>query len=131
MRVFIVEDTKAVRTRLAALIGKVEELEVVGQAVSIAEATAGIAAMRPDVVVVDINLTDGNGLVVLDFAKRRAPVPAVVVLSNSRDPVYRDRSIAGGADFFLDKSSELDQLPAILNRLAAQHAVAVDTTRHL
>jgi DNA-binding NarL/FixJ family response regulator len=120
MRVFLVDDTKVMRTRLAAMILKIEEVELVGQAVSIAEATAGIAALRPDLVVVDVDLTDGNGLVVLEFAKRRIPPPAVVMLSAHSDAIYRERSLAAGADRFLDKTTELDQLSPVLRRFASE-----------
>ena len=60
--VFLVDDHEVVRRGLIDLLGADPELEVVGEAGSVAEAMAQIPAIAPDVAVLDVRLPDGNGI---------------------------------------------------------------------
>lgn len=62
LTVFLVDDHEVVRRGLAELLGDDPELNVVGEAGSIAEALDRVPAARPDVAVLDIRLPDGNGI---------------------------------------------------------------------
>src|SRR5687767_4953666 len=120
MRIFLVEDAKAIRNRLATIIAEIDSAELIGYATSVTEATARIAALRPDVVLLDLKLTDGSGLAVLQFVREQAPGTVVVVITNHSDSAYRQRCLTAGARFFLDKSMDLDKLPAILRQLVGR-----------
>jgi DNA-binding NarL/FixJ family response regulator len=113
MQVMIVDDSSIVRRRLAEMVGHVAHVTVAGEAGSVAEALAMIPLLRPDVVVLDLHLPDGDGVAVLEAVKRAAPAP---VLSNYSDDFYRTWCEAAGADFFLDKAKQFDELPAILSK---------------
>ncbi len=60
--VFLVDDHEVVRRGLIELLKTDPELDVVGEAGSVAEAMARIPAVRPDVAVLDVRLPDGNGI---------------------------------------------------------------------
>lgn len=62
VKVFLVDDHEVVRRGLVDLLGADPELDVVGEAGSVAEAMARVPAARPDVAVLDVRLPDGNGI---------------------------------------------------------------------
>jgi DNA-binding NarL/FixJ family response regulator len=114
MKIFVVEDAPAVRTRLVAMLGTVSGVEVVGEADSVQGAIDGVLSTAADALLLDLQLTDGNGLDVLAAIKPQRPGMHVIVLSNFATPQYRQASLAAGADVFLDKSQEFGRVPEIL-----------------
>ena len=101
-----------------ALCGEFGSLKVVGQAGDCHEAMTLVDALRPEVVVLDIRMPGGSGIDVLKHVKRQRPAPVVIMLTNYLFPQYRARCLAAGADFFFDKSTELDQVATTLGQLA-------------
>lgn len=85
-------------------------MTVVGQAETPQDSIDGILAARPDVVVLDVQLEGGSGLQVLRAVRLATPSIAFVVFSNNSGPGYRKCYLGEGAENFLDKSSEFDQL---------------------
>jgi len=95
-------------------------MTIVGQAETPQDSIEGILAVYPDVVVLDVQLEGGSGLQVLRAIRHAAPNIAFVVFSNSSDPIYRKRYLGAGAENFLDKTDQFDQLAqAVLS--ASQH----------
>lgn len=118
LRVFVVEDSEVVRTRLVALLRELRGVRVAGEAASVADAVARLPADRPDAVLVDLRLPDGDGFDVIRAAKALTPTPAVVVLTSYAYQELRARGLAAGADWFLDKATEFPRIPAILRDVA-------------
>ncbi len=111
MRVLIVDDSPIIADRLVTLLSEVSaEIRVVGQACDVGEALIAARELKPDVLILDLGLPSGSGIDVLGDVKRRDPVPVVMILTNYPYPQYRKRCLELGADFFFDKSTELDSL---------------------
>jgi DNA-binding NarL/FixJ family response regulator len=91
-------------------------IEIVGQAENVAEAISAIWKLQPDVVILDILMPGGSGIDVLENIKQDGAGPLVIILTNYPYPVYRQKCLQAGADFFLDKSTEFDQIPELLER---------------
>ena len=117
VRVFIADDSLIVREHLVTLLDELTEVEIVGQAETVAEAISAIGKLQPDVVILDIRMPDGSGIDVLESIKQDEPAPVVVVLTNYPYPAYRQKCLQAGADFFLDKSAEFDQIPGLFEQL--------------
>lgn len=119
MKVFIVEDSPAVRERLVEMIREVEGVEVVGEAGSFDAAVAGITTTLPDVAILDIKLADdgGSGIDVLNRVKRLLPELKAIVLSNYATPQHVKASADTGAEYFLDKSADFERISEILEQL--------------
>lgn len=117
IKVFIADDSLIVREHLVTLLDELAGVEIVGQAGNVAEAISGIRSLQPDVVILDIRLPDGSGIDVLQNIKQDQPAPVVIILTNYPYPGYRQRCLSAGADFFLDKSTEFDQLPQLFAQL--------------
>jgi len=126
MRAFIVDDSAIVRMRLTELLVSDTDVTVVGQAGTVAAALQEIPQVHPEFVLLDIQLPDGDGIRVLEAVKRMMPSPAVVMFTNYTDEYYRQRCEVAGADFFLDKSKQFEEIPGLLRSL--MHAK--DEDRH-
>jgi DNA-binding NarL/FixJ family response regulator len=114
VNVFVVEDAPHVRSRLVAMLRAIPGVDVVGEADSVHGAIDGVSTSRPDTLLLDLQLVDGNGLDVLAAVKPGQPALHVIVLSNLSGSQYRAACLAAGADVFLDKSQEFGRVPAIL-----------------
>jgi DNA-binding NarL/FixJ family response regulator len=118
--VFLADDSALIRERVAAMLAS-RAMSIVGHAETPQGSIEGILAAHPDVVVLDVQLEGGSGLQVLRAVRESAPDIAFVVFSNNSAPAYRKRYLGEGAQRFLDKSTEFDQLvPAV--ETASQHA---------
>ena len=109
VRVFLADDSALIRQRVAAMLAR-RAMEIVGQADTPQQSIDGILAVRPDVVVLDVQLEGGTGLQVLRAVRQIEPGIAFIVFSNYAAPPYRKRYLGEGAWRFLDKAAEFDQL---------------------
>jgi len=120
MKVFLVDDSLIMRQRLRRLLTDVHEVQVIGEAGEVQEATDAILKQKPDVVLLDIHLFNGNGIDVLQRLKKEKPAPAVIILTNYPYPQYRQKCLEAGADFFFVKSTEFDQVVPAMKQLIQQ-----------
>jgi DNA-binding NarL/FixJ family response regulator len=120
VRVFLVDDSALIRGRVADLLAA-GGMSVVGEAETPQSSIDAILEVRPDVVVLDVRLEGGSGLQVLRAVHNADPDIGFVVLSNNSGPAYRKRYLGEGADRFLDKTDEFDQL--VVAVAAASHHV--------
>jgi two-component system response regulator DesR len=109
VRVFLVDDSALVRGRVADLLAA-GGMAIVGEAETPQSSIDAILEVRPDVVVLDVRLEGGSGLQVLRAVHDADPEIGFVVFSNNSGPAYRKRYLGEGADRFLDKTDEFDQL---------------------
>ena len=116
IKVFIADDSLIVREHLVTMIEELAGIEIVGQADNVAEAISAISKLQPDVVILDILMPGGSGIKVLQNIKQAGVGPMVIILTNYPYPAFRQKCLQAGADFFLDKSTEFDQIPALFER---------------
>ena len=117
MKVFLVEDSPLLRDRLSKLRAAIPGAEPVGFAESAKEALEKIAAAAPDVVVLDLSLSEGNGFDVLRGLQGR-PVECYVLTNH---PIEGFRAVATrlGAKGFFDKSTVFERVREVLAARAA------------
>ncbi len=114
MRVIVVDDSAPVRSRVAALLREAG-LDVVGEAPTAQAALCLVHSLRPDAVVLDLQLPDRNGMEILVELKANEPAPVVAILTNTAEEACRTRCLALGADYFFDKSRGFDAVaPALV-----------------
>jgi len=119
MKVFVVEDSAAVRERLVEMIRDVNDVEVVGEAATYDTAVAGIINTRPDVAVLDIKLANesGSGIDALIEVRKTLPGIRAIILSNYSTPQHLKASADAGAEYFLDKSIDFERVAEILQQM--------------
>lgn len=120
VKVFLADDSALIRDRVVAMLAS-GAMDIVGQAETPQGSIDGILAAHPDVVVLDVQLEGGTGLQVLRAVRQVDPGIAFVVFSNNAGPAYRKRYLGEGAQRFLDKTTEFDQLVNAVEH-ASHHA---------
>jgi pilus assembly protein CpaE len=120
IRVLIVDDIPETRDHLTKLLGFEKDIEVVGAAASGAEALEMAAKLRPDVVLMDINMPEMDGITTTELLAARVPTAAVVMMSVQGEADYLRRSMLAGAREFLVKPFSSDELTASLRQVHAR-----------
>jgi two-component system response regulator DevR len=118
VRVLIVDDSSIVCDRLVNMLADLKGVSVIGLTGSIAEARQLIAEFKPDVITLDLHLTDGSGLEVLREVKNSLPAVLVIVLTNYTGPLFREMCEQANADLFFDKALEFERVREVLQKLA-------------
>ncbi|WP_066516980.1 response regulator [Curtobacterium ammoniigenes] len=102
LRVFLVEDHELVRQGVARVIDAQPDLEVVGEAESIARAVPRIAATQPDIAVLDVRLPDGSGIDLCRTVRSEHPdMPCLMLTAYDDDEATRSAVLAGASGYVL------------------------------
>ena len=121
IRVLLVDDQSVVRRALRVRFHLEPDLEVVGEASTGSEALTLAQTLRPDVVLMDIQMPEMDGIEATAALRRVVPQSAVVILSIHDDTQTRGRAQAAGAVAFVEKRGETETLLSAI-RLAAEQA---------
>jgi CheY-like chemotaxis protein len=116
-RILLIEDSDVLSRRLVDLLSEPGRLSVTAQATTQSEALTRLKEAMFDVLVVDIELAEGNGVAVIRHARQLYPPegqPLIVVLTNYASDFVRDHCFAAGADYFLDKMRDISLLKGIV-----------------
>ena len=114
VRVALLDDHEVVRAGLRELIEAEDDLEVVGEMGTAAEALTRIPALRPDVAVLDVRLPDGDGVEVCREVRSQHPEVACLMLTSYvDDEALFDAVMAGAAGFLLKEIRAADIVGAI------------------
>ncbi|HZM73337.1 MAG TPA: response regulator [Candidatus Polarisedimenticolia bacterium] len=117
IRTLIVDDIPETRTHLAKLLSFESDIEVVGSASSGNEAIELAESLHPDVVLMDINMPDMDGIQATEQLSTRAPMSAVVMMSVQGEADYLRRSMLAGAREFLVKPFSSDELTGAIRQV--------------
>ena len=119
--VFLVDDHEVVRTGLRALLEADQDIDVVGEAGTVAAALARIPAAKPKVAILDVRLPDGSGVEVCREIRSTSPEIACVMLTSYTDDEALIASImAGAAGYVLKQVGSLDLIDTIRRAGAGQ-----------
>lgn len=114
MNILLVEDSPMMQERLRQLISEISELTLIGVADTQTDAIKIIKEMKPDWVILDLQLAEGSGMEVLRSIQQESRDSSVAVLTNSYYPQYQKKCLNLGAKYFLDKSRDIAELEKIL-----------------
>jgi len=120
IRVLIVDDIPETRDHLSKLLGFESDIDVVGSAASGTEALEIATQLLPDVVLMDINMPDMDGITATEQLSSRVPTAAVVMMSVQGEADYLRRSMLAGAREFLVKPFSSDELTAAIRQVYAR-----------
>jgi len=113
VRVFLVDDHEVVRRGVADLLGMEDDLEVVGTAGTAAEALSRVPAVRPDVVVLDVRLPDGDGITVCRELRSSTDAAVLMLTSFDDDQSLFDAILAGASGYVLKQVRGTDLVAGI------------------
>ena len=115
--ILIVDDSILIIDRLQTMLTESNDPGTIRYAVDYRSAMEQVEVFPPDIVLLDINLPGGSGLGLLRFLKAQNPSTVVIMVTNQGDDYYRGVCRKLGADHFVDKSSEFEQIPAIISSI--------------
>ncbi len=109
----VCDDHEVIRTGLASLLAGTE-IKIVAETANGKDAIAQAQKVKPDVILLDIRMPDGDGLSTLEELRTKVPDSRVVMLSTYDNPTYIARSVALGASDYVLKGSSRDALIATI-----------------
>jgi len=120
IRVLIVDDITETRDHLARLLGFESDMEIVGLAESGRRAIELAIALKPDIVLMDINMPDMDGIEATEQLSAQVPSASVVMMSVQGEADYLRRSMLAGAREFLVKPFSSDELTTSIRQIYAR-----------
>jgi pilus assembly protein CpaE len=115
-RVLIVDDIADTRESIRRIIQFDHSIEVVGMAQLGSEAVKMAVQLRPDVILMDINMPDMDGITATEMIRKSAPSVQIIILSVQNDLSYMRRAMLAGARDFLTKPPMIDELISAIHR---------------
>jgi DNA-binding NarL/FixJ family response regulator len=125
MTLFIADDNRKFRQRLASVVSALESVDVVGQAGTVRNAVSAVARTQPDVLILDIQMPGGSGLDVLRKVKALNSSPVVIMLTVCSAREYKEKCKAFGADYFFEKSGDLAKMLTLLEKMAREERARI------
>jgi two-component system response regulator NreC len=114
IQVLVVDDHAVVRAGIRLLLEREEDIEPVGEAASGREAIFEARSLKPDVILMDVVMPDGNGLEVIPTLLRERPETKILVLSMQDDPRYvREAFAAGASGYVLKEAADVEVVAAV------------------
>lgn len=118
-RVFLVEDQPSLLRNLLKVLGRFPELEVVGSAQEGEQAVEDVVRLRPQLVLLDLELPGIHGIEVTRRVKRRAPEVEVLILTSFEDEQKVYEAIQAGASGYLVKRVGPERIRAAIQEVMA------------
>jgi DNA-binding NarL/FixJ family response regulator len=125
----VADDHQIVRSGLASLLDG-SGIEIVGEASNGNEAVERTLSLKPDAVLMDIRMLEGDGLTAMEQLRDLSPATPVIVLSTYDNPTYIARSLALGARDYVLKGSPRESLVTAIERAVRGEAPAADSVVH-
>ncbi len=119
VRVFLLDDHELVREGIRSLLESDDEIEVVGEASTGAEAIARVPLAKPDVAILDVRLEDGDGILVCRDLRSASPALACLMLTSFADDEAMYASVMAGAAGYLIKQIKARDLIEDVKKVAA------------
>ncbi len=120
IRVFLLDDHEIARRGIRELLEAEGDIEVVGEAATADEATRGIAALRPDVAILDARLPDGSGIDVCRAVRSQDPTIRALILTSYDDEALFAAIMAGAAGYVLKQVRGNDLVVTVRHVAAGQ-----------
>ena len=117
--VVVVDDTDESREMILRMLQFDSNIEVIGTAKTGIEAIEVAQKLKPDVMIMDINMPDMDGITATETIRKKVPFVQVVILSVQSDANYMRRAMLAGARDFLTKPPLIDELTSAIRRAGA------------
>lgn len=123
IRLQLVDDHEVVRSGLSALLGQHDDLEIVGEAGTVAGALESAERLKPDVVLLDVRLPDGSGFEACRGLHKLTPPVKVIILTAFADDEIVMQAIGSGAEGYLLKEIDEQGLVRAIKEVAEGRSI--------
>jgi DNA-binding NarL/FixJ family response regulator len=125
-RILVVDDHPLMRDAFRDLLEEERDLEIVGESESISKAVQLLEERKPDLLLVDISLEDGNGLELIKQARALLPEILIVVVSMHDERLYAERALRAGASGYVSKHEPADVILEGIRQVLSGHIFVSD-----
>ena len=119
IRIYLLDDQAMLRAGFRSLIGQIEGFVVVGEAGDGRVAVEEIEKLLPDVLLLDITMPGLSGIDVIPLARKSAPRMRILMLTHHEGDSFVDQALKAGADGYLSKDSEPEELRVAIRSVVA------------
>jgi CheY-like chemotaxis protein len=117
IRTLVVDDTPDVLNVVCAFLDMEDRVELIGRATDGSEALEAVRSLRPDLVVMDVQMPIMDGLTAAALIRLQFPEVSIVLMSACPSHFIENQIRASGADAFIDKLEFGEMFPRVLSRL--------------
>ena len=110
VRLFAVDDHALIRRGLQILLNQEPDMQVCGEAVGVATARQGIDALKPELVIVDLGLEDGDGFELIEWIHQHHPRIKILVFTSHEGAASATRAFHCGAHGYVAKADGTREL---------------------
>jgi DNA-binding NarL/FixJ family response regulator len=128
-KILIVDDHPIFCLGMSELINKEPDLEVCGSIESMKKACEAIGRLKPDLVVIDISLKDGNGIELVQEVKKEYEGLPMLVLSMYDEALYAERALMAGASGYIMKQEAIASVVEAIRRVLAGEIYASSSVK--
>ncbi|MDO9281856.1 MAG: response regulator [Methylotenera sp.] len=116
MKLLLVEDSELIRYRLVDWLRSLSAAIQIDTAITIDQTLEQVRSRQPDLLILDLSLPDGNAIHKIEEFKALAPHMGIAIFTNDASNFTRVKCLFAGADWFFDKSSEVNELIALVQQ---------------
>jgi len=125
IRVILADDHELVRRGIRRILEKASNILVIGEAGTGAQALWLVQALKPNVLVLDIEMPDMNGIsVTRELRAKHVPV-SIVILSACDDDYFIEETLQVGVDRYLNKSESPAKIREVISQVSELHAITM------
>jgi DNA-binding NarL/FixJ family response regulator len=117
MKIVIADDSSLLRDRIKGLLNSINDISIVYEAKNGLEALQLIMENEPDLAILDIRMPEMNGIEVLKKIRELKLKVNVCILTSYPYEQYRKRCFEAGADYFLSKTEDFEQIEIVITDL--------------
>jgi DNA-binding NarL/FixJ family response regulator len=114
MKILVADDSSLFRDRIKSLLQYINNNSVVYEADNGADALQIIRKKQPDLAILDIRMPELSGIEVLKKIRKLKMKVKICILTNYAYPIYKRRCIEAGADYFLRKTEDFEEIETIV-----------------
>ena len=118
----VIDDSAVIRRRVVSMLNQIDGVRLVGEAEDALVGLDLIRETKPDVVVLDVRMTNRSGIGLLEDLKYDTYMPIIIVLTNYPYVAYRQRCLQLGARYFFDKTTEFVRVAEVVQKLVNERA---------
>ncbi len=128
IRVMIIDDHEVVRRGIAEIVDRADGLSVVAEAGSVAEAVRRAELVRPEVILVDLQLPDGTGIDIIATLREKVPDARPIVLTSFDDDDALAQALNAGAKAYLLKTVRGAEIADVVRAVASGRTLLDERT---
>jgi len=122
MKIVIADDSLVFREKIKDLVMLNKKVTIVDEARNGIEAIQLVHEKEPDLLILDIQMPEMNGIKVLEALKKNKHKTKICVFTNYPYPQYQKRCIQEGADYFFDKNIDFQEVKNLIVQLAQKRS---------